>query len=248
MSPSVHTGHDSTTKDAPEVEEEEKKEAAKAIMGQDIKPVPQLGLTQESLAASNRTLSMSQGSLLSIPDHDSSATLSADEGPPSSSSHINGPDNRPTGDDRKMEAVTSVNMPGTLSNAACYTGPPGGSRPKGHQLLSLPISSSAIVAPSGGGSITAGTALPRRHPQEAELERETKSAASGGLGGNITINNRPEKRASPACVRDLIDCAIERNIAQDLSQKSKYGPHARLGTNIIALHHCQLKLHHIKVS
>ena len=188
------------------MEVDEKKDGDKSLAAEE-KPV-------EGLAGTNPTLSASQGSLRSIPDYDSSATLSADEGPPSSS-HTHSEPHGHEGGERKMAdpgACTATSEAYVSSSGRTYANPPA-SGPQSKLVLQGP-GSGPLPSPAGRQGQAMPEGLPKtNHRRTVEgTEREIK-------GPPLLI----DKRSSPACVRDLIDCAIERNIVQDLrTQKGKY--------------------------
>lgn len=127
----------------------------------------------DSLTSRERTLSASQGSLKSIPDNDSSATLSADEGPPTAPIPFQPP--------------TGIKQPSGEGRGGGGGDHPGSSTP-------------------GAAPLPQGPPPPKDKP--------------------ATPQPQDPKRKSPACVRDLIHSAIERNLQQPEteggSRNSKY--------------------------
>ena len=89
------------------------KDESKLATGSEDKPEMPASLAllpgPSSLTARERTLSASQGSLKSIPDNDSSATLSADEGPPTRAGDGGG------GGGQAVTSTVSPSMPGAVT-------------------------------------------------------------------------------------------------------------------------------------
>lgn len=134
----------------------------------------------DSLTARERTLSASQGSLKSIPDNDSSATLSADEGPPARSDPL-GP-----------------KIPG--EGRGDGGGEQGRSMPGQQQQLQQ------MQQPAAG--------MMYPHIPPVSLTQAPPPSKPGDKPAAAALSDKDKQRKSPACVRDLIHSAIERNLQQ----------------------------------
>ncbi len=177
-----------------------------------------VGLPKPGLTMSNPALSASQCSLRSNPDYDSSATLSADEGPPTL--HV-----APSHSDSTQPSTGLADRPSTTLVPVSQVGtahPGGGSLYQDSKMM--------LMASTTDSSIPAGLAVrpnydtadkmsqPARQPSVSSQPPTTLTASTSGM----EVKTEPRQ---PACVRDLIHSAIERNIAHDLSiPKSKAYP------------------------
>ncbi|XP_046570749.1 LOW QUALITY PROTEIN: uncharacterized protein LOC124278997 [Haliotis rubra] len=215
-------------------------------------PGPTLSLTQENLSR-NKTLSASQGSLRSIPDNDSSATMSADEGPgpgPGAGAISHHPHPEPPPHVAPPPPPRPVSQPTAESNDLKSHSP----RPRSNtgtpisQPPPISLSASPIPAPREQpqhSTPNPGANLrPEGHPSQRDqnvidFSNASKSASpfpSHLMAPDIRLSPRPpsthsegsrsaisphpqqfvmdKKPMKPACVRDLIHSAIERNLGQ----------------------------------
>ncbi|KAH9490196.1 hypothetical protein Btru_049405 [Bulinus truncatus] len=208
-------------------------------------PVP-----TSNLSENNKQLSASQGSLRSI-DNDSSATMSADEGPPGTLNSVSG------------QGVASA--PGTYSQQSLvevshrHTPPSSGlgQGSRGHSNVPSPFSVPrqgyvpSTSAPSSGLTVVRaspvsgisrppsneitvirevpppgmeyqriipyGSHLLPEQMHETRLSPRPSSAHSEGGGSRMTSSPHSiagKTSRGPACVRDLINSAIERNLCE----------------------------------
>jgi len=224
------------------------------------------GLPETSLVG-NRNLSASQGSLRSCNDNDSSATLSADEGPHGQAdSAPTQPPSRPQSEGMSSNVNSSVNL---RPHSVPYTdnghvmgvpictnsGPASISR---NECMGLPAQHSSSMPISSGNepanlkSVTSqpfavAVSLPQLpqqgnskqsptqvsmltsryltgHPDSCQLDpkndKQSRLQAASGTNAVVRelfqVKKSPglDKPTPPACVRDLIHSAIERNLQQ----------------------------------
>ena len=200
----------------------------------------------------NKPLSASRGSLRSE-DNESSATMSADEAPPTSSHAHMGQDPHDSMTSRSMDTAGSRPMisqpvppgPGPFISSA-ITAPGGGitqGRPiapplgqaeqapaagSGREIPTIKESPPVPVSPASGQPKNVTTSGP------FEISRPSSTPSEGHLMPPTTNASRvgsPSvcgKQTRPACVRDLINSAIERNLGHGQERtespinKSKY--------------------------
>ncbi|XP_041350209.1 uncharacterized protein LOC121369305 isoform X2 [Gigantopelta aegis] len=206
-------------------------------------PGPMIGLSSGSLAK-DKPLSASNGSLRSIPDNDSSATMSADEGPMPAPSGVTisqphtdasstlAPPSVQAGTpqqseifDQKMASPHPHSTPGTPASL-----PPGGS-PYSRQSPSLssgkgqsPGAVSGIHPPGremremipGGGVKSMSAFIPSSRPPS--------SSSDGGQGmmhpQQMFVQGDLKQLGKHQCMKDLIDSTIEKNLEIDRSRPS----------------------------
>ncbi|XP_055862801.1 serine/arginine repetitive matrix protein 2-like isoform X3 [Biomphalaria glabrata] len=151
-----------------------------------------------SLSENNKQLSASQGSLRSI-DNDSSATMSADEGPPGPSS--------------LSSVVVGSYSQQSLDITHRHTPPSSGlgQGSRGHVPSPVPAPGMDYqrIIPSYGNHLLPEQML------ETRLSPRPSSAHSEGGGSRMTssphsVSGKGQRKQ--ACVRDLINSAIERNL------------------------------------
>ena len=192
---------------------------------------------------SNRLLSASQGSLRSLPDNDSSATLSADEGPQQVDPPASQAPPTSSSSSTTMPPQDTTPRVASGSNLPHTTQPPGIHPPEGERVPSRPGSYGAPYTPQGqqsgppasGMGFTGGESQggksggqhpyptpspqpphPNRPPSSGEREQRPPVSTSAP----IDPISQMENRSSP-CVRDLIHSAIEWNL-----QKQERAPSA----------------------
>lgn len=223
-------------------------------------------ISEENLT-SNKPLSASQGSLRSIPDNDSSATMSADEGP--SHSHLDsvqviGNTVTPalsTSDARESHSPRVSGIPAVVPGITSGIPPslsghhsrPGSSpasrhnsRPPSRELPGGRDHSQLNIMDFGGGKLYSAYHLSPRESQPSPHRPSSTVSEPGpgivpgslALGGmktghrsqsphislSATFGTHLEKKITkPACVRDLINSAIERNLGQTI-EKASFAP------------------------
>ena len=209
-------------------------------------PGPMVGLPPGSLAK-NKPLSASNGSLRSIPDNDSSATMSADEGPmpapsgvamslaqttdasstpapPATTSQAGVQQQQSEMFDQKTASPHPLSTPGTPASL-----PPTGSPYSRHSpSLSTakglsPVATPGIRPPSRdvmpGGGMKSMSPYPSRSPSSSD-------------GGGQGMGQHPQQMFAQGdkkhqCMKDLIDSTIEKNLELNRSRKFKKNYNSR---------------------
>ncbi|KAL5016148.1 hypothetical protein ScPMuIL_005737 [Solemya velum] len=221
-------------------------------------------ISEENLT-SNKPLSASQGSLRSIPDNDSSATMSADEGP-GPHSHLDSVQAaastvtpvasttdareshspRVSGIPAVVPGITSgipPNLPGHHSRPGSSPASRHNSRPPSRELPSGRDHNPINIMDLGANKLYSSYHLsPRESQPSPHRPSSTMSEPGPGMGpgslalGGIKSGHRSQsphislttsygthmdkKITKPACVRDLINSAIERNLGQTVEKTS----------------------------
>ncbi|XP_074640514.1 uncharacterized protein LOC141898487 [Tubulanus polymorphus] len=135
-------------------------------------------------------LSVSHGSLKSITDYDSSATLSADEGPCGQT------EGGETKDERPEERTEDLS--GRISHC------------RGDKRLS----------PSQNTQSNSSTSNDQQAIVDPKLKKiKTESVSSTGTPGSHSPQEGQDFNFMPACIRDLIHSAIERNLTKPISTR-----------------------------
>ena len=186
--------------------------------------VDPVGLPVQNSLVTNQPLSASQVSLRSNADYDSSATLSADEGPGgpthetvaggatgSVAPSLTSPNQRtpappaPLVNDQPGDGVTNASDPSSFASSSS-------------SLLMTSQSPSQQVAPTREHAMRhmpTQPVIPSRrvselYPQQGRQQFEQVVTDTHESRAKPQV----ERRSSPACVRDLINSAIERNLSQ----------------------------------